>query len=172
MSAGRQSAKQAGKAIKARVRMTIAAGKAAPSPPVGPRLGQLGANIMQFCKEFNAATADYVEGVPVTTIITAYEDRSVDFSLLTPPVSYLLKQVAGVEKGTSEPGRIFVGSVPIQAVYEIAKIKQQDEHLKHIPLKGLCKSIMGTARTCGLRIDFDRNYKGDLELDKESEKKE
>uniref|UniRef100_A0A7S1T4C2 Large ribosomal subunit protein uL11m n=1 Tax=Compsopogon caeruleus TaxID=31354 RepID=A0A7S1T4C2_9RHOD len=158
----RQGSKQlgkVGKAVKATVRMTIAAGKAAPSPPVGPRLGQLGANIMQFCKDFNAATADYVEGVPVTTTITAYEDRSVDFSFCSPPVSFLLKQVAGVAKGTAEPGRVMVGSVPIQAVYEIARIKQQDEHLRHVPLEGLCKSILGTATTCGLQVLFDRDYK-------------
>lgn len=141
-----------GRIVKQIVKMTVPAGKAAPQPPVGPRLGQLGLNIMAFCKDFNAATSMYREGVPITTKIVAYTDRSASFSLRTPPTSYLLKQAAGVEKGATNPGTDIVGQVSLKHVYEIAKIKLTDEQLKHIPLKSMCRSIISTARTCGIAV--------------------
>lgn len=141
------------KAVKQIVKMTIAAGKAAPQPPVGPKLGQMGVNIMGFCKDFNAATAAYVDETPLTVKITAYTDRTADFALRTPPVSYLLKKAAGVEKGATQPGADdAVGTVSLKHVYEIARIKSTDKHLAHIPLESLCKSIIGTAGSCGIQV--------------------
>lgn len=143
----------AGRIVKQVLKFTIPANKAAPSPPVGPRLGQMGINIMQFCKDFNAATAHYVDGTPLTAIVTSYTDRSSSFKIRTPPVSHMLKQAAGVEKGSSSPRTEKVGSVSLKHVYEIAKIKQQDLHLSHISLEELCKSIISTANSCGISID-------------------
>jgi large subunit ribosomal protein L11 len=127
--------------VKQIVKFTIAAGKAAPQPPVGPKLGQMGVNIMGFCKDFNAATAHYEEGTPLTVKVVAYTDRSASFTLRSPPVSYLLKRAAGVEKGAT-----------LKHVYEIAKIKQADRHIKHVPLESLCRSVIGTAGTCGIEV--------------------
>jgi large subunit ribosomal protein L11 len=142
----------AGKTVKQVVKFTIAAGKAAPQPPVGPKLGQMGVNIMAFCKDFNAATALYQEGVPLTVKVTAYTDRTADFSLRTPPTAYLLKCAAGVTKGAANPGTETVGEVSLKHVYEIAKIKTTDKHLKHIPLESMCRSIISTANTCGIEV--------------------
>lgn len=141
------------RAVKQVVKLTLPAGQAAPSPPVGPRLGQMGVNIMQFCKDFNAATASYVDGTPVTTKIIAYNDRSASFTLRSPPVSFLLKRAAGIEKGANSPGHEVAGKVSLKHVYEIAKIKQKDRHLSHLPLKAICKSILSTARTCGIEVE-------------------
>eukprot|EP00737_Agarophyton_chilense_P002792 gb/GEZJ01003210.1/.p1 GENE.gb/GEZJ01003210.1/~~gb/GEZJ01003210.1/.p1 ORF type:complete len:170 (-),score=20.91 gb/GEZJ01003210.1/:2289-2798(-) len=139
--------------VKQVLKFTLPAGKAAPAPPVGPRLGQMGVNIMQFCKDFNAATAHYVDGTPLTTKVTAYTDRSASFNIRSPPVSHLLKRAAGVEKGASSPGNEVVGSVCLKHVYEIAKLKQKDIHLSHLSLEALCKSIMTTARNCGIEVE-------------------
>lgn len=139
--------------VKQVIKMTLPAGQAAPSPPVGPRLGQMGVNIMQFCKDFNAATTAYVEGTPLTTKVIAYTDRSASFKIRSPPVSHLLKRAAGVEKGANAPGHETVGTVNLKHVYEIAKIKQKDRHLSHLPLEALCKSILATARTCGIEVE-------------------
>ncbi|KAI0562489.1 Ribosomal protein L11 [Gracilaria domingensis] len=139
--------------VKQVSKFTLPAGKAAPAPPVGPRLGQMGVNIMQFCKDFNAATAHYVDGTPLTTKVTAYTDRSASFKIRSPPVSYLLKRAAGVNKGASNPGNEVVGSVSLKHVYEIAKLKQDDIHLSHLSLEALCKCIMTTARSCGIEVE-------------------
>lgn len=143
----------ASRTIKQVLKMTLPAGKAAPSPPVGPRLGQMGVNIMQFCKDFNAATAHYVEGTPLTTKVTAYTDRSASFKIRSPPTSHLLLRAAGVDKGANSPGHESVGSVSLKHVYEIARIKQKDRHLAHLPLEALCKSILSTARNCGIDVE-------------------
>lgn len=139
--------------VKQILKFTLPAGKAAPAPPVGPRLGQMGVNIVQFCKDFNAATAHYVEATPLTTVVTAYTDRSASFKTRMPPTSYLLKKAAGVEKGASKPGLEVVGSVSLKHIYEIAKIKQQDKHLSHLSLEALCKSVMMTAKNCGIQVE-------------------
>lgn len=143
----------ASRTVKQVLKFTIPANKAAPSPPVGPRLGQMGVNIMQFCKDFNAATAHYVDGTPLTTTVTAYSDRSASFKIRTPPVSYLLKKAAGVEKGSSSPREESVGTVNLKHIYEIAKIKQQDIHLQHLSLLALCKSIIASASSCGIQVE-------------------
>lgn len=145
------------KAVRQRLKMLLPAGKAAPGPPIGPRLGQVGLNIMQFCKEFNQSTAAIEEGVPIPTLITAYTDRSFVFETRKPPVSFFLRRLAGVEKGSSNPGRTFVGEpVTLSAVYELARIKQQDANLRYTSLESLCRSIIGTARSMGIRIVDDR----------------
>lgn len=140
------------RAVKQIVKMTLPAGKAAPSPPVGPRLGQMGVNIMQFCKDFNAASAAYVEGTPLTTTVIAYTDRSASFTLRSPPTAYLLKRAAGVEKGAATPGIESVGAVSLKHVYEIARIKQNDVNLQHLSLGALCRSVVQTAKCCGIDV--------------------
>lgn len=162
----------AGKVVKQVVKLTIAAGQAAPQPPVGPRLGQMGVNIMGFCKDFNAATAHYVDGTPLTVKIVAYTDRTADFALRTPPVSYLLKRAAGVEKGAALPGQESVGTVSLKHVYEIAKIKSNDKHLAHIPLESLCRSIIGTAAQCGITVRKSApsdSYISDMDTEEQAE---
>lgn len=147
------AARAGSKAVKQIIKMTIPSRKAAPGPPVGPRLGQMGVNIMQFCKDFNAATKNYLEGVPVITKIVAFQDRSATFSIRSPPVSYLLKKAAGVEKGANNPSHEVVGSVSLKHVYEIAKIKKEDKHMKHVSLESICRSVVGTAKACGIEVE-------------------
>ncbi|EMD40571.1 hypothetical protein CERSUDRAFT_44854 [Gelatoporia subvermispora B] len=143
------------KALKAKaqvVRILIPAGKAAPSPPVGPALGARGVKSMDFCKEFNARTAHIETGVPTPTLITIQPDRTFTFVTKTPPASYFLKKAAGITKGTDKPGHNIVGTVSLKHIYEIAKIKQTDEHMKHLRLEGIARSVVGSARTLGLQV--------------------
>ncbi|KZV69149.1 ribosomal protein L11 [Peniophora sp. CONT] len=143
------------KAVNARaqvVRILIAAGKAAPTPPVGPALGARGVKSMDFCKEFNARTAHIAPGVPTPTLITIQPDRTFTFVTKTPPVAYFLKKAAGIEKGTGKPGHETVGTVSLKHVYEIAKIKATDAHLKHLRLEAIASTIVGTARTLGIQV--------------------
>lgn len=141
--------------VKQVLKFTIPANKAAPAPPVGPRLGQMGVNIMQFCKDFNAATSHFADGTPLTTTVTAYTDRTASFKIRTPPVSHMLKKAAGVEKGShsQSPGEKPVGSVTLKQIYEIAKIKSTDIHLRHLSLQALCKSIAHSAKSCGIAVE-------------------
>ncbi|KAF8211280.1 mitochondrial 54S ribosomal protein YmL19 [Mycena galopus ATCC 62051] len=134
------------------VRLLIPAGKAAPTPPVGPALGARGVKSMDFCKEFNAKTAHIAQGVPVPTIIMVQPDRTFTFVTKTPPASYFLKKAAGIEKGTSKPGHETTGTISLKHVYEIAKIKATDEHMKHIPLESVARMILGSARTLGIQV--------------------
>ncbi|CAE6405406.1 54S ribosomal protein L19, mitochondrial [Rhizoctonia solani] len=134
------------------VRLLVPAGKAAPTPPVGPALGARGVKSMDFCKEFNARTAHMEPGIPTPTLITVQPDRTFTFITKTPPVSYFLKKAAGIEKGTARPGHDLVGTLTLKHIYEIAKIKATDEHMKQIGLEGIAKSILGTARTVGIKV--------------------
>ncbi|CAE6474359.1 unnamed protein product [Rhizoctonia solani] len=134
------------------VRLLVPAGKAAPTPPVGPALGARGVKSMDFCKEFNARTAHMEPGIPTPTLITVQPDRTFTFVTKTPPTSYFLKKAAGIEKGTARPGHDWVGTLTLKHIYEIAKIKATDEHMKHIGLEGIAKSIVGSARTLGIKI--------------------
>ncbi|KAA1466128.1 mitochondrial ribosomal protein L11 [Dentipellis sp. KUC8613] len=144
---------KAAKNAKAQVvRILIAAGKAAPTPPVGPALGARGVKSMDFCKEFNARTAHIEPGVPTPTLITIQPDRTFSFVTKTPPASYFLKKAAGIEKGTGRPGHEYVGTVSLKHVYEIAKIKATDDHLKHLRLEAIASTIIGTARTLGVQV--------------------
>ncbi|MFN3284575.1 MAG: 50S ribosomal protein L11, partial [Pseudothermotoga sp.] len=132
------------KKVVAEVKLQLPAGKATPAPPVGPALGQRGVNIMEFCKRFNAETADKA-GMILPVIITVYEDRSFSFVVKTPPASFLLKKAAGLEKGSGEAKRKNVGKVTRKQVEEIAKIKMPD--LTANDLEAAVKIVEGTARS-------------------------
>ncbi|KAK7470845.1 mitochondrial 54S ribosomal protein YmL19 [Stygiomarasmius scandens] len=144
--------KAAGKARDQVVRLLIAAGKAAPTPPVGPALGARGVKSMDFCKEFNARTAHIEPGVPTPTLITVRPDRSFTFITKTPPTSYFLKKTAGIEKGTGKPGHDILGTISLKHVYEIAKIKSADDHMSHLSLENIARMVVGSARSLGLQV--------------------
>lgn len=137
------------KKVVAEVKLQLPAGKATPAPPVGPALGQRGVNIMEFCKRFNAETADKA-GMILPVIITVYEDRSFSFVVKTPPASFLLKKAAGLEKGSGETKRKNAGKVTRKQVEEIAKIKMPD--LTANDLQAAVKIIEGTARSMGIEV--------------------
>jgi len=132
------------------VKLQVPAGKANPSPPIGPALGQRGLNIMEFCKAFNAQTQGMEPGMPIPVVITAYADRSFTFVTKTPPVSYFLKKAAGIEKGSKEPGKDFVGKVTMAQVRDIAQKKMQD--LNAADVEAAAAMIAGSARSMGLQV--------------------
>jgi len=131
-----------------KIKLLIEAGKATPSPPVGPALGQRGVNIMEFCKAFNAQTSNSQDLLPVT--VTVYADRSFSFIVKTPPVSYLLKKAANIKKGSAEVPRIKAGSVTKDQIKDIANIKMQD--LNSYTVESAMRIIEGTARSMGLDV--------------------
>ena len=138
------------KQITGYIKLQVPAGKANPSPPIGPALGQRGLNIMQFVKEFNAATQGMEPGMPVPVVITAFADRTFSFVTKTPPVSYFLKKAAGVAKGSSTTGRGFAGKVTLAQCREIAEAKMKD--LNANDLDGAVQMIVGSARSMGLEV--------------------
>ena len=138
------------KKIAGYVKLQVPAGKANPSPPIGPALGQRGLNIMEFCKAFNAATQGLEPGMPIPVVITAYADRTFTFTTKTPPASYLLKKAAGLEKGNQTPGRATSGKIPISKVREIAEQKMKD--LNANDLDAAVRMIEGSARSMGLEV--------------------
>ncbi len=137
------------KKMMAKVKLQIPAGQANPAPPVGPALGQHGVNIMEFCKAFNAQTSDRT-GIIIPVEITVYEDRSFSFITKTPPAAFLLKQAAGIEKGSGEPHRNKVAKITKKQVRQIAETKMQD--LSANDIEGAMKIIEGTARSMGIEI--------------------
>jgi large subunit ribosomal protein L11 len=141
--------KRVGKRVTAQVKLQVPAGKANPSPPVGPALGQHGVNIMEFCKAFNAQTQTQ-EGLIIPVVITVYADRSFTFITKTPPAAILLKQAAGIAQGSKEPNRTKVGKVTRKQVEDIAKTKLPD--LNAVTLEAAVKIIEGTARSAGIEI--------------------
>ncbi len=132
------------------IKLQVPAGKANPSPPIGPALGQRGLNIMEFCKAFNAQTQKMEPGMPIPVVITAYADRSFTFVTKTPPNSYFLMKAAGIEKGSQTPGKGTVGKVTMKQVREIAEKKMTDLNAKDI--EGACNMIIGSARSMGLEV--------------------
>ncbi|MFL5334041.1 MAG: 50S ribosomal protein L11 [Geminicoccaceae bacterium] len=138
------------KKITGYIKLQVPAGKANPSPPIGPALGQRGLNIMQFVKEFNAATQGMEPGMPVPVVITAFADRTFSFVTKTPPVSYFLKKAAGVAKGSSTTGRGFAGKVTLAQCREIAEAKMKD--LNAHDVDGAVQMIVGSARSMGLEV--------------------
>jgi large subunit ribosomal protein L11 len=139
------------KKIEAYIKLQVAAGKANPSPPVGPALGQRGVNIMEFCKAFNAQTQSFEPGAPVPVIITAYSDRSFSFELKTPPASYLLKKAAGITSGSPRPNTQKVGTVTRAQLEEIATTKMKD--LTAADMDAAVRTIAGSARAMGLNVE-------------------
>ncbi len=137
------------KKVVAQVKLQVPAGKANPSPPVGPALGQHGVNIMEFCKAFNAQTQTQ-EGLTIPVVITVYSDRSFTFITKTPPAAVLLKQAAGIAQASKEPNRIKVGKVTRRQVEEIARTKMPD--LNADTPEAAVKIIEGTARSIGVEV--------------------
>lgn len=132
------------------IKLQVPAGKANPSPPIGPALGQRGLNIMEFCKAFNAQTQSMEPGIPIPVVITAYADRTFSFEMKTPPNTYFLKKAAGITKGTQTPGRETVGKVTMEQIREIAQKKMVD--LNAHDIDSACQMIIGSARSMGLEI--------------------
>lgn len=139
------------KKINAYIKLQVAAGKANPSPPVGPALGQHGVNIMEFCKAFNAQTQDMEAGAPVPVVISVYSDRSFTFTMKTPPAAYLLKKAAGIKSGSGRPNTDKVGTVTRAQLEDIAKTKDAD--LTAADMDAAVRTIAGSARAMGLNVE-------------------
>lgn len=139
------------KKITAYIKLQVPAGKANPSPPVGPALGQRGVNIMEFCKAFNAATQSLEPGLPIPVVITVYADRSFTFVTKTPPAAVLLKKAAGITSGSGTPNTKKVGTVTRAQLEEIAKTKEPD--LTAADLEAAVRTIAGSARSMGLDVE-------------------
>jgi large subunit ribosomal protein L11 len=146
------------KKVIGQLKLQVKAGQANPSPPVGPALGQRGINIMAFCKEFNAKTADREPGSPTPVVITYYQDKSFSLDLKTSPASWYLKKAAGLKpvgkrnraKGSAKPGRDVAGTVTLKQVREIAEAKMSD--LNAIDIEGAMQIILGSAKSCGIEV--------------------
>lgn len=139
------------KKIVGYVKLQVPAGKANPSPPIGPALGQRGLNIMEFCKAFNAATQGMEPGLPVPVVITAYADKSFTFLMKTPPASVLIKKAAGIGKGSARPHADKVGKLTRAQVEEIAKSKAPD--LTAADLEAAMRTVAGSARSMGVEVE-------------------
>ena len=139
------------KKIVGYVKLQVPAGKANPSPPIGPALGQRGLNIMEFCKAFNAATQKLEPGLPIPVIITAFADKSFTFIMKTPPASILIKKAAGIEKGSSKPHSDKVGRISRAQAEEIARTKMPD--LTAADLDAAVRTIAGSARSMGIIVE-------------------
>jgi large subunit ribosomal protein L11 len=138
------------KKVIGQLKLQVKAGQANPSPPVGPALGQRGINIMQFCKDFNARTADSEPGAPTPVIITYYQDKSFTMEIKTPPASHFLKKAAKLSSGAKTPGRATAGSVTIKQVREIAEAKMRDLNTKDV--EAAMQIILGSARSMGIEV--------------------
>lgn len=139
------------KKVASYIKLQVSAGKANPSPPVGPALGQHGVNIMEFCKAFNAQTQALEPGLPIPVVITVYSDRSFTFILKTPPAAVLLRKAAGVAKGSGTPNTQKVGKVTREQLEEIATTKMPD--LTAADMDAAVRTVAGTARSMGLDVE-------------------
>lgn len=133
------------------IKLIINAGQAKPGPPVGAALGQAGLKIMDFVKDFNAATAELKEDVPVPVLITAYSDRTFTYVMKTPPASHLIKKALGITKGSQRPAHSIIGKISLPHIYEIARIKAID--LPGLEAEAICNNIIGTCRSMGVEIE-------------------
>lgn len=138
------------KKIEGYIKLQVAAGDAKPAPPIGPALGQRGVNIMEFCKQFNAATQDMEKGTPLPTVITVYGDRSFTFVTKTPPASYLIKKAANLKSGSKLPGKESAGTIKRSQLAEIAQVKMADLNANDI--EAATKIIEGSATSMGLEV--------------------
>lgn len=139
------------KKIDGYIKLQVPAGKANPSPPIGPALGQKGVNIMAFCKEFNAASANIEPGLPIPVVVTVFSDKSFTFVMKSPPAAVLLRKAAGITKGSAVPNKTKVGTVTRAQLEEIAKTKEAD--LTGADLDAAVRTIAGTARSMGLNVE-------------------
>jgi large subunit ribosomal protein L11 len=139
------------KKVQGYVKLQVPAGAANPSPPIGPALGQQGVNIMEFCKQFNAATQKLEKGLPIPVIITVYADRSFTFIMKTPPASVLIRKAIGIEKGSGTPNTSKVGKISRKQLEEIAKTKTPD--LTAANLEAAVRTIAGSARSMGVDVE-------------------
>ncbi len=140
------------KKIQGYIKLVVPAGKANPSPPIGPALGQAGVNIMEFCKGFNAQTQKMEAGMPIPCVITVYQDRSFTFVMKTPPASYYLVKAAKLEKGSGTSGKTdTIGKITQKQLREIAEAKLQDMNAASV--EAAMKSIAGTARSMGIAVE-------------------
>jgi large subunit ribosomal protein L11 len=138
------------KKIEGYIKLQVAAGAANPSPPIGPALGQRGVNIMEFCKQFNAATQEVEKGTPLPTVITVYADRSFTFVTKTPPATFFIKKAANLKSGSKEPGKVSAGTIKRSQLAEIAQAKMADLNANDI--EQATKIIEGSARSMGLQV--------------------
>lgn len=138
------------KKITGYIKLQVPAGAANPSPPIGPALGQRGVNIMEFCKAFNAKTADMEKGSPLPTVITVYADRSFSFETKTPPATFLIKKALNLKSGSKEPGKTSAGTIKRSQLAEIAQAKMTD--LNAHDIEAATKIIEGSARAMGLQV--------------------
>ena len=139
------------KKIVGYIKLQVPAGKANPSPPIGPALGQRGLNIMEFCKAFNAQTSKMEPGLPLPVVITAYADKSFTFILKTPPATVLIKKAAKIDKGSARPHTDKIGKLTREQVEEIAKMKMPD--LSAADLEAAIRTVAGRARSMGLTVE-------------------
>lgn len=139
------------KTVTAVIKLQIPAGKANPSPPVGPALGQRGLNIMEFCKQFNDRTKDFEPGMPIPVVIEAYADKTFTFIIKTPPTSYLIKKKAGLQSGSKTPGRDSAGKIKMAQVEEIAKMKMADMGVDSVD--AAITQVIGTAASAGIKVE-------------------
>jgi len=138
------------KKVIGQLKLQVPAGKANPSPPIGPALGQRGINIMEFCKAFNAKTQELETGAPCPTVITYYADKSFTFEIKTPPASFYLKKAAKLKSGGKTPGRATAGTVTAKQVREIAEAKMQDLNANSV--EAAMQIILGSAKSMGIEV--------------------
>ncbi|KAI8871326.1 ribosomal protein L11 [Ramicandelaber brevisporus] len=141
-----------GKATAAMIRLVIPAGKATPSPPIGPALGQRGVKAIDFCKQFNEVTKVYQPETPMRVRIDVNPDKTFKFAVRTPTTTHFLLKAAGIEKGSGSTGHEVAGKISLKHIYEIAKIKQHDENLRHLPLRSICRMLIATSNTMGVLV--------------------
>ena len=138
------------KKITGYIKLQVPAGAANPSPPIGPALGQRGVNIMEFCKQLNAATQELEKSMPIPTVITVFSDRSFTFVTKTPPASFLIKKAANLKSGSKEPGKVSAGTIKRSQLADIAQQKMADLNANDIDQA--TKIIEGSARSMGLQV--------------------
>ena len=138
------------KKIDGYIKLQVKAGEAKPAPPIGPALGQRGVNIMEFCKQFNAATQEIEKGTPLPTVITVYSDKSFSFITKTPPATFFIKQALGLKSGSKTPGKASAGTITRAQLVEIANLKMKDLNANDV--EAAAKIIEGSARSMGLQV--------------------
>jgi len=138
------------KKIDGYIKLQVMAGEAKPAPPIGPALGQRGVNIMEFCKQFNAATQEVEKGTPLPTVITVYSDKSFSFVTKTPPATFFIKKAVGLKSGSKAPGKESAGKITSTQCAEIAALKMKDLNANDI--EAATKIIEGSARSMGLQV--------------------